>query len=131
MSWLSTLSVNLDHFDQKWLLELFNKVINFSIDNMAPIAVNEYGVEQWVPNATKFIYDQTEIFEINGWNYVIWEWSASYLPYIQSVNEFNFRLGPDPNNGKNTVPNELMDIIKYFWQQNMIRPSKAAWNKKS
>ncbi len=119
----------LELFDQKWLQSLFLPALAFSAKNEAPITVNEYGVERWVPNADKFINDQTEIFELNGWNYAIWEWSTSYLPFSQSVNEFNFRLGPDPSNGRNTISNELMDTIKNFWQRNLMRPSKAVWNK--
>lgn len=121
----------LEFFDQKWLQEQFQPVVDFSIKNKVPITVNEYGLEHWVPNAAKFIYDQTEIFESNGWNHAIWEWSTSYIPFSQSVKEFNFRLGPDPANGIKTVPNELMDTIKYFWQRNLIRPSNAVWNKNS
>ena len=121
----------LEYFDQKWLQEQFQQVFDFSLKNKAPIAVNEYGLERWVANAAKFIYDQTEIFEINGWNYAIWEWSTSYLPYSRSVNEFNFRIGPDPANMINPVPIELMDTIKYFWQGNLLHPSNFAWNKNS
>ena len=118
----------LEHFDQKWLQEQFQQVLDFSIKNKAPITINEYGLERWVPNAAKYIFDQTEIFETHGWNYAIWEWSASYRPFIQTVNEFNFRIGPDPASIINPVPNELMDTIKHFWQRNLFRPSNSAWN---
>jgi hypothetical protein len=121
----------MEQFDQKWLLGIFQQVLTFSKTNKVTIAANEYGIQRWVPNAAKFIYDQTEIFETNGWNYAIWEWSTSYLPFSQSVNEYNFRLGPDPSNTVNLVANELLDTIKYFWQRNLIRPSNAAWNKLS
>jgi hypothetical protein len=121
----------LESFDQKWLQEQFKKVINFSLQNNSPITVNEFGLERWVPNAPKYIFDQIEIFETQGWNYGIWEWSSSYRPFIQTVNRFNFRIGPDPANKINPVPNELMDTIKYFWQRNLLRPSNSAWKKNS
>jgi hypothetical protein len=119
----------LESFDQSWLQEQFQPVLDFSVNNKALITVNEYGIERWVPNAAKFIFDQTSIFETHGWNYAIWEWSSSYRPFVVTVNEFNFRNGPNPANGLNLVPNELMDSIKYFWQRNLLRPSNSAWNK--
>jgi len=118
----------LERFDMEWLNNLFNPVEKYSDIHNSVMAINEFGIKRWVPGAAEFIRDQISIFEENGWNYALWEWSTSYAPFSEGVTDFNFRLGEDYSNHSFQVPNHLWDVIQYAWQLNQIRPSQAIWN---
>ncbi|RMG96699.1 MAG: hypothetical protein D6706_09890, partial [Chloroflexi bacterium] len=55
-------------------------------------------------------------------NYALWAWEPSWPPWATSVDAFNFRHGPDPNNHED-VPNALQDVIVAAWARNTVRPS--------
>ncbi len=116
-----------EYFDQAWLKSHFQDVREFSRENQVPMAINEFGIKRWGPNADRFMFDQMQIFEEEGWNYALWEWSTSYAPFSESQTEFNFRLGPEFTNHKQEVSNSLMDTIQYYWDRNMLRPSMVNW----
>ena len=119
----------VDDFNLKWLRKQYQIVQDFSDQNQAAISINEFGSKRSAPDAANFIQDQFEIFETNGWNHAIWEWSSTFKPFCEAVTDFNFRLGPDPENKSKEIQNELADVIKSYWQKNTIRPSLAIWNK--
>ena len=87
-----------------------------------PVAVNEFGVTRWVPNAADFMRDEMDIFEGMGINYALWVWNPDWAPWSESVTEFNFRYGEDPENLL-PVENDLQTVILEFWARNTIRPS--------
>lgn len=117
----------LENFNFEWLKQLFKPVHNYSQKNQVYISVNEFGIKRWVPGAAEFIQDQMKIFEENGWNFALWEWSTSYAPFGESVTDFNFRLGEKPHNKSAEIVNHLWDVIQYGWQRNQLRPSLIEW----
>ncbi|MBN2502717.1 MAG: cellulase family glycosylhydrolase [Anaerolineales bacterium] len=115
-------------FNQAWLENLLSTVDDFAAETGAPVAVDEFGVVRWAPNAVQFMDDSMSLFEERGMNHSLWEWSASYEPFVSEVNAFTFGFGPEVGN-TNNVPNGLMDVIVAHWSQNTIRPSGVDWGK--
>jgi len=114
-----------DQFDRAWLDSLLSMVDDFAATHNVPLAVDEFGVVRWVPNAAEFMDDQMDLFEQRGMNHALWEWSTSWKPFTDEVNHFNFRLGADPDN-RVEIPNDLLDVIIRHWSRNTIRPSNFA-----
>ncbi len=92
--------------------------------HQVPLAINEFGVARWVPNAAAFLDDELALFEARGINYAVWVWETSWEPFATEVTDFNARLGPDPQNTSN-VDNELRSVLERYWNRNMIRPSQV------
>jgi hypothetical protein len=117
-----------DAFNKEWLRGQYAIVQQYANEHKAAMAVNEFGVKRFVPDAAKFTSDQIEIIESFGWNYAVWEWSSTFKPFSDTVTDFNFRLGPNIKNNK-PVPNALADVIKNYWQRNVIHLSNIKWSK--
>ncbi len=115
-----------DQFDRAWLDNLFSTVDRFAATHGVPLAVDEYGINRWVPGAAQFMDDQMALFEQRGMNYALWEWQTSWEPFAQDVHDMDFRLGPDPDNHTDATPNDLMDVILEYWGHNTVRPSSLA-----
>lgn len=112
-------------FDRAWLAGYLSAVGSFQSEHGAPVSVNEFGVERWVPQAAAFMADQMELFESYGMNHSLWAWDPAWGPWTDSVNGMNYLFGPDPDNSA-PVDNELLDVITAFWSRNVIRPSNLA-----
>jgi hypothetical protein len=111
-----------DAFDRAWLEGFLSTLGRFQQEHGVPVAVNEFGVLRWVPNAADFMRDEMDIFEAYGLNHALWVWNPDWKPWDTSVNGMNFRYGADP---KNTTPvkNDLQAVILEFWARNTLRPS--------
>jgi len=114
-----------DRFDRAWLAEYLSAVESFQRAHGAPVSVNEFGVERWVPQAAAFMADQMELFESYGMNHSLWAWDPAWAPWTGSVNGMNYLFGPDPENAV-PVENELLGVITAFWARNTVRPSNFA-----
>ena len=87
-----------------------------------PVAVNEFGVIRWVPNAADFMRDEMDIFEGTesitpcGSGTRIGSHGPKASPNLTSVTE---------QNPENTTPveNDLQTVILEFWARNTLRPS--------
>jgi cysteinyl-tRNA synthetase len=91
-----------------------------------PIAVDEYGVNRWVPGAAEFMHDQMALFEQRGMNYALWEWQTSWEPFAEDVHDMTYRLGPNPDNRADVVNSDLLEVIRHYWGLNTVRPSNFA-----
>jgi hypothetical protein len=109
-------------FDRAWLEGHLGILTEFQQEHGVPVAVNEFGVIRWIPDAADFMHDEMNFFEAHGINNAFWVWDPQWEPWTESVNEFNFRYGP---NSKNSIPvdNELQSVILDYWSRNTIRPS--------
>lgn len=67
--------------------------------------------------------DQMDLFEQRGMNHALWVWDPSWEPWVEEVDAFNFRHGPDPSNHADVESSDLMDVIVNHWGRNTIRPS--------
>ena len=114
-----------DRFDRDWLEGMLSPVTTFQETHGLPVSVNEFGAERWVPDAATFMDDQMGLFEELGMNHMLWAWDPAWEPWTSSSNGFNFLFGPDPANAM-PVDNELLDVIKSYWERNTIRPSTFA-----
>lgn len=111
-----------DLFDRAWLEGFLSPLADFQQQYAVPVAVNEFGVLRWVPNAADFMRDQMDIFEKTGINYAQWVWDPDWKPWAENNSGWNFRYGEDP---QNTTPleNDLQAVILEFWARNTLRPS--------
>jgi hypothetical protein len=114
-----------EQFDQAWLEDYLAVVDAFQTQHGASIAVNEFGLMRWEPDAAAFMQDQIDLFEAQGVNYAAWAWEPAWPEWAAEVDSFNFRHGSDPNNHVN-VPNALEDVITAAWGRNELRPSGFA-----
>jgi hypothetical protein len=113
-----------EYFDRTWLEERFGILDVYSQEHQIPLAINEFGVVRWAPDAHVFLDDQLTLFESRGINYAIWIWEVSYEPFAEEITYFNTRFGPDPQN-TTVVENELHSVLKKYWSRNSIRPSQV------
>ena len=113
-----------ERFDQTWLANCLSVIKTFQTEHNAPVAVNEFGLSRWEPNAALFMQDQIALFEAQGMNYALWAWDPAWPEWAAEVDSFNFRHGPDPGNHVN-VSNALEDVIVAAWKQNEVRPSPS------
>ncbi len=114
-------------FDKNYLSSLLQPVRQYVQKHKVPVAINEFGVKRWVPGAANYLYDLLSLFEQEGWNYAIWEWSTSYEPYGLNVDDFNYKLGIDPLNKSTLLENSILTVLRNYWSLNIIRPSNAPW----
>jgi hypothetical protein len=111
-----------DLFNRDWLAGYLSILADFQQDQNVPLAVNEFGVVRWVPGAADFMRDEMDIFESLGINYALWVWNPAWSPWTESVTDFNFRFGEDPDN-VSPVENDLQAVILEFWARNTTRLS--------
>jgi len=104
-----------DTFDRAWLESYLSPIDAFQARYGVPVAVNEFGVMRWVPDAAMFMDDEMTLFEGRGLNYALWVWDPDWQPWTEEEHAFNFRFGPDPMN-RVEVPSELMEVIVRHWE---------------
>jgi hypothetical protein len=112
-----------DPFDRQWLDGYLSIIDDYQHEHGVPVAVNEFGVQRWVPDAAAFVADQMDLFEQRGMNYALWSWDPAWEPWTEEVDAFNFRHGPDPDHHADVASSDLMDIIREYWARNTVRPS--------
>jgi hypothetical protein len=112
-----------DVFDRAWLDGYLSIIDDFKARYGAPVAVNEYGVERWVPSAADFTRDSMDLFEQRGMNHALWAFNPAWPPFAEN-DSFNFLHGPDPDNHADVASNDLIDVIREYWGRNTTRPSK-------
>jgi hypothetical protein len=114
-----------DVFDRAWLDGYLSIIDDFKARYGAPVAVNEYGVERWVPGAADFMRDSMDLFEQRGMNHAFWAWNPLWLPYSH-IDGMNYLRGPDPDDHTDLATSDLIDVIREYWGRNTIRPSNFA-----
>ena len=115
-----------DQLDSGWLGALHGKAHEFAGAHGVSLAANEFGVVRWVPGAAAFMGDQMENLEQLGANYALWVWDPAWEPWVEEVNAFNFRFGPDPSNDSDVEQAELQQVITSYWRRNAVRPSSLS-----
>ncbi len=114
-----------EQVDRSWLESLLTTVEAFVEEHEAVVAVNEFGVMRWEPNAAQFLGDEMALFERLGLNSALWLWESSWAPYASEVDAFNFRHGPDPDQHQDVPTSALIQVIENYWSRNQVRPSTA------
>lgn len=117
----------LEDFNQNYLFKLLKPVRQYQQQYQVPVAIDEFGVKRWVPGAAEYLFDLLDLFEQEGWNYAIWEWSTGYEPYGLAIDDFNYKLGVDPANKSLQLDNPILNVLSSYWDRNTIRPSNAPW----
>jgi hypothetical protein len=112
-----------DPLDRAWLESWLSTVDEFRAEHGMPVAANEYGAQRYEPGAAQYLDDVMGLFEDLGINYALWSWSPAYWMQVEEVKSFEFRLGSDPHNRSQIVPNEMWDVLTAFWARNTLRPS--------
>jgi hypothetical protein len=115
---------NPDLFNRDWLDGYLSAIDAFKAEHGVPVAVNEFGVQRWVPGGAAFMDDQIDLFEQRGMNYALWAWSPAWKPQVEN-DAFNFLHGPDPNYHADVESSDLIDVIVKYWGRNTVRPSNV------
>ena len=84
------------------------------------VAITEFGVKRFAPEADRFLENEMSLFEKLGVNYAFWLWESSYGGI--NYDDFNLRFGPNPENHREE-PNELMKVIQDYFSRNSVRPA--------
>jgi hypothetical protein len=116
-----------DPFNRDWMVGLLSTVADFQAEHGVPVAVNEYGAQRYEPGAAQYLDDEMGLFEDLGLNYAIWSWSPAFWMQVDEVKSFEARLGPDPNNHFDVVPNAMWDVLTSYWARNTLRPSQVTF----
>jgi hypothetical protein len=114
-----------DEFGREWLDEYFSIIDNYKAEHGVVVAVNEFGVNRWVPGGAEFMDDSMELFEERGMNHAFWAFNPSWPEVAVENDDFDFLHGPDPDNHYNVETSNLIDVIKRNWARNIIRPSNV------
>ena len=112
-----------DQFNKQWLDEYLSIIDDFQAKHSVPVAVNEFGINRWVPGGAAFMDDQMDLFEERSMNHALWIWDPSWIPLTEETNEMNFRHGPDPDHHGDVASSDLIEVIVEHWGRNTIRPS--------
>lgn len=115
-----------DSFDRAWLAGYLSAISDYQDMHGVPVAVNEYGVVRWVPNAADFMRDEMALFEALGVNHAFWAWSSAWPPVNTNNDAFDILHGPDPNHHTSVAGSSLIDVVRANWSQNVVRPSSFA-----
>jgi hypothetical protein len=116
-----------DQFNRDWLENNILTVMDaYSAKVGAPMGVDEFGVQRWVPGADVYMNDIMGLFEERGINYSLWEWQTSWPDFAEEIHPFNFRFGSDPDSRSETE-SALQDVIMHYWNLNVVRPSNVPW----
>jgi hypothetical protein len=107
-------------FDREWLEERLQKIEMFQEAHGVPVAVTEFGLKRWVPDASTFMTDQMSIFDRLGLNYASWAFYPSWPPIVD-MDDFDVLHGPDPDNHSDT-DSALLRAIQEAWCRNEFRP---------
>ncbi len=113
-----------DTFNKTWLQNLLGTADALNLT----LAVNEFGIIRWVPNAADFMTDTFSLLEQRNWNHALWQWyPASYPGGGDYSGEFNFMYGPVSTNYTNVSTSNLIEAIKSNWALNTLRPSNVTF----
>jgi hypothetical protein len=115
-----------DEFNREWLEDLLTPLDQYAANTGAPIAVDEFGVNRWVPGAAAYMDDLMDLFEQRGINHSLWEWQTSWPDFRQDVHDMDYRLGTDPDSRSETE-SDLLEAITKYWGRNTVRPSNVPW----
>jgi len=105
-------------FDRAWLEDCIADAADFSRRHDVPIAVTEFGVVRWAPEAASFIRDSIALFEEEGWNHALWVWNPAWREWNREVDYFDFMHGPDPTHHADVQSSDLIEVIKGSWEKN-------------
>jgi len=114
-----------DQVDVEWLRSVMGAVPLYAARADAPIAVNELGVVRWVPNGARFLRDQLNIVESNGWSWALWEWMPAWERShgAEANDSFCVLYGTSPGNHSDDPDNELASTVREALGYNTVKPS--------
>ena len=84
-----------------------------------PVAVTEFGLKRWVPDAGTFMTDQMALFEELGLGYALWALYPDWPPIVD-IDDFDFIYGTDPGN-RSDAESDLLGAIRDAWSHNLLR----------
>ncbi len=112
----------LDLFNRNWLVQLLSPIDDFKNTYPVPVAVNEFGLMRWEPNAAQYMDDLMELFEERDMNHALWLWEPFWQAHAEE-DDFNFRHGPDPGYHTQVDTSDLIGVIKKYWGCNTEFPT--------
>lgn len=120
-------TIDGDTVDRNYLETLLSTVDAFKDSPAVIVAVNEFGLVRYAPNADVYMDDLMDLFEGRGMNHALWEWGTSWEGYVDN-DAFSFRHGANPANHADVSTSALIEAITKYWQRNTLRPSNVSFD---
>lgn len=90
-----------------------------------PMAMTEFGVVRWAPDAAGYLADQLAALERRGMNAMLYGWAPEGTSQGQTIDRFDPSLGADPDNHARLAATPVLDVLARHWQANRERPSNT------
>lgn len=99
--------------DRTWLSNWLKPLSDYKNKYQVPVAITETGIHRFVPGGLTYLSDEFDLLDAMGASYAMWEWRAASDAY----NDFDIRLGTDPNNQTAIPGNSLYNLVKTRFSQ--------------
>lgn len=86
----------------------------------APLAVTEFGVRRWAPDAAAFLADQIAAFESAGMSHALWMWHPDGSA-LSRQDAFDILRSGDPRDHEDLPTSALLATIRHAWSRNRDR----------
>lgn len=90
-----------------------------------PMAMTEFGVVRWAPDAAGYLADQLAALERRGINAMLYGWAPEGASQGQAIDRFDPSFGPDPDNHTRLATTPALEVLARHWQANRERPSNT------
>ncbi|HHS12753.1 MAG TPA: T9SS type A sorting domain-containing protein [bacterium] len=109
----------LEYFNRAWIVD-FLAPLDTLARRGTPVAVTEVGIARWASGGADCLRDQFERFELIGADHFMWIWESTWEPAVAKGDNFNFRLGPDPENRIEVSSSPMIEVIQSSWSCNAL-----------
>jgi endoglucanase len=109
-----------DTFSEPWLRARIDRIAAWSREHDVPIAITEFGVRRWAPDAAAFLQDQIAAFEHHGWAHALWMWHAT-AARTAGQDEFDVLRSSNPADHQDHDASALLAVVRAAWLRNGVR----------
>jgi hypothetical protein len=111
-----------DTFNERWITARLDAIHAWSAEHEVPIAITEFGVRRWAPDAAAFLQDQITTFERHGWAHALWMWHPG-AGEMSHQDAFDILRSSDPTDHEDQSESALRAVVRANWSQNQDRAS--------
>lgn len=94
-------------------------------ESLLPMAMTEFGVVRWAPDAAGYLADQLAALERRGMNAMLYGWAPEGASQGQAIDRFDPSFGADPDNHTRLAATPALEVLARHWRANRERPSNT------
>ncbi len=113
-----------DAFNRAWLTSLIGTVTAYRREHDVPVAVTEFGVRRWLPDARAFLGDEISLFESAGMSWALWMWNPRWPP-MRTHDAYDVQRSTDPDWHHDVLDSRLFALVQTAWDRNTVHPVAA------